>query len=83
MELLTHLIPSYYGLNRAPQRIPVLGRLVEMATGEALQVIDARVHGPFDNPSVTVAPASMVAPEIVKNRLRAWSDRVRGKSRGR
>lgn len=79
MDVNCSVIPSYYGLNTGTQKIPILGPLVSKATGEAFQVIDARVHGSFDDPTVTIAPASVVAPEIVKEQLRKW----RGKPRKR
>lgn len=72
MDVAASVIPSYYGLNTAPQKIPVLGPLVAKATGDAMQVIDGRVHGSFSDPQVSIAASSLVAPEIVKEQIRSW-----------
>jgi hypothetical protein len=79
LDLRVSVIPSYYGLNTAPQKIPVLGSLVAKATGEAVQVIDTRITGPFSNPKVSIEPISMLAPEIVKETIEHWRTPRRGR----
>jgi hypothetical protein len=60
------LVPSYYGLNEAPQHIPVIGSLLG-GSANAVLTIDFSVTGPLADPKVSVKPLSSVAPGILRD----------------
>ena len=62
------LIPSYYGLNTLPGRIPVVGRLAGGSHG--LQAFDFQVTGPPANPQASVSTLSSLAPGILRDLTR-------------
>jgi hypothetical protein len=64
------LVPSYYGLNTAAGRIPVLGKLVTGPGGEGLQVFEFAVRGPLAAPQVSVNALSALAPGALRDLLR-------------
>jgi hypothetical protein len=72
LDLRGTLIPSYYWLNEGADRIPVIGPVLEMATGGALQGVDFTVRGSRADPVVTVQPISSLAPGM----LREWLKKV-------
>ncbi len=63
------LVPSYYGLNTAAARIPLVGKLVTGVHGEGVQVIAFRVDGPAGAPEVHLDPAASLAPGVVRDLL--------------
>jgi hypothetical protein len=63
------LVPSYYYLNEAPGRIPLIGGVLERATGGAIEGVDFTVAGPYDDPRVTVHPLSSLAPGALRDLL--------------
>jgi hypothetical protein len=64
-------VPSYYGLNTAPGRIPLIGEVVG-GTGEAVgvQAFDFTVTGSLADPRVQVSPGSAIAPGVLRDALR-------------
>jgi uncharacterized protein YhdP len=70
LELRGTVVPSYFGLNRAPGRVPVLGRLVTGGGREGVQVIDFQVRGTRADPAVTVNPLTSLAPGVLRDLLR-------------
>lgn len=66
LDLKGTLIPSYFGLNEAPGRIPVVG---EMLTGGALQAFAFEVTGPAADPKVSVNPLASLAPGALRKLL--------------
>jgi hypothetical protein len=62
-------VPSYYGLNTAPGRIPVLGKVVG---NEGIQAIDFTVTGALADPHVKVAPVSALLPGRLRDVVRRF-----------
>jgi hypothetical protein len=62
-------VPSYYGLNTVPGRIPVLGRVVG---NEGIQAIDFTVTGALADPQVKVAPVSALLPGRLRDVVRRF-----------
>lgn len=60
-------VPSYYGLNTAPGRIPVIGKVVG---DQGIQGIDFRVTGALADAKVSVSPVSAILPGRLRNVLR-------------
>jgi hypothetical protein len=63
------LVPSYYYLNEAPGRIPLIGGMLDRAMGGAIEGVDFTVDGPYDDPRVTVHPLSSLAPGALRDLL--------------
>ena len=72
LELRGTVVPSYFGLNTAADRLPILGPVVQAVTGGALQAVDFRVRGPLTAPDVTVSPLSALAPGRLRDLVRSW-----------
>ena len=70
LDLEGTLVPSYYLLNQGADRIPVLGALMNRATGGAIQAVSFKARGPRADPAVTVQPLSSLAPGVVRDWLR-------------
>jgi hypothetical protein len=64
------LIPSYFGLNQGPGKLPLIGGLVSRATGQAIQVIDFKVSGHLDDPKIAVNPLRSLAPGALRDLVR-------------
>jgi hypothetical protein len=64
------VVPAYFGLNQAPGRIPILGKLVTGGGREGVQVIDFEVRGSPANPDVKVKPLTSLAPGVLRDLLR-------------
>ena len=64
------VVPSYFGLNRAPGRVPILGRLATGGGREGVQVIDFQVRGTPASPDVSVNTLSSLAPGVLRDLLR-------------
>jgi len=62
-------VPSYYGINTAPGRIPVLGRVVG---DEGIQAIDFTVTGALADPQVKVATVSALLPGRLRDVVRRF-----------
>ena len=69
-DLRGTLVPSYYGLNTAAGRVPVLGKLVTGPGGEGVQVFEVAVRGPLAAPEVSVNALSALAPGALRDLLR-------------
>lgn len=67
-DLRGTVVPSYYGLNTVPGRIPVLGEMVG-GKAEAVQAIDFTVTGGLADPRVQVKPVSTLAPGVLRDLL--------------
>jgi len=63
-------VPSYYGLNTAAARVPVLGKLATGTKGEGIQAFDFTVRGPISAPQISVSPLSSIAPGALRDVLR-------------
>jgi hypothetical protein len=63
-------IPSYYGLNTAAGRIPVVGNLIGRGKEKAIQAIDFTVSGPIHEPRVQVQTLSAIAPGVLRDIVR-------------
>ncbi|MGH7893570.1 MAG: AsmA-like C-terminal region-containing protein [Candidatus Binatia bacterium] len=70
LDLAGTLVPSYYWLNEAPGRVPVIGSVLSLATGGAIQAVNFTVRGPRENPKVAVQPISSLAPGALRDLLR-------------
>ena len=70
LDMRGTLIPSYYGLNTAPGRIPILGGLIGRGDEKAIQAIDFTASGPIHEPQVQVKPLSAIAPGVLRDVLR-------------
>ena len=68
VDLKGTLIPSYYGLNTLPGRIPVVGRLAGGSHG--VQAFDFRITGPPADPHVSASALSSIAPGILRDLMR-------------
>ena len=60
------LTPSYYGLNAAAGRVPLVAKVI---TGEAgsVQAFEFKVSGPLAAPRVSVEPLRSIAPGALKD----------------
>jgi hypothetical protein len=65
------LVPSFYGLNTLPGRVPVLGSVVAGKGREGVQAIDFTITGPLDAPQVAVSPSSL-APGALRDLVRRF-----------
>ena len=66
MQVNGTLIPSYYGLNEAGTKLPVIGGLIGAVTGGAIQAFDFGVTGALANPDVKLQ-ASSLAPGALRD----------------
>ena len=71
------LVPSYYGINTAAGRVPLLGSLIAGNERQGVQAFDFDVSGPLASPRVSVHPLSSLAPGALRDLAR----RVPGKHR--
>ena len=62
-------MPSYYGLNKLPARVPILGKLMTGTGNEGVLVVDFEVRGSTADPKVSVRSSSL-APGVVRDLLR-------------
>jgi uncharacterized protein YhdP len=70
LDLQGTLIPSYYRLNEGAGRIPLIGGMIDMATGGAVQAVNFTVKGSRAEPVVSVHPISSLAPGVLREWLR-------------
>lgn len=63
------LVPSYYGLNQVPGRLPIIGEIMTGTRKEGVLVVDFQVSGSTADPQVSVRPSSL-APGVVRDLLR-------------
>jgi uncharacterized protein YhdP len=63
------LVPSYYGLNAATGRVPVLGALIAGDERQGIEAFDFDVNGPVSEPQVTVHLTSL-APGALRDLTR-------------
>ena len=70
LDLRGTVVPSYYFLNEGVEQIPVIGDIIGLATGGALQAVTFTVRGPRNEASVAVQPLSSLAPGVLREWLR-------------
>jgi hypothetical protein len=70
LDLHGTLIPSYYGLNTAVGKLPLVGNLIGTGKDKAIQAIDSTVGGPVHEPRVQVQPLSAIAPGVLRDVVR-------------
>jgi len=68
------LVPAYYGLNEAANRVPLVGRVFTGTRGEGIHVFDFEVRGAIAGPQVSVRPSS-AAPGVIRDVLRLLQGR--------
>jgi hypothetical protein len=68
-DLRGTLVPSYAGLNAAPGRVPVVGRVLTGGEEKAISAVDFTVTGPLQSPRVSVNPLSL-APGALRDLFR-------------
>ena len=61
------LVPSYYGLNAAGARVPVIGELLSGSQHAGIQAFDFTVQGPLASPQVRVDPITGLAPGLLRD----------------
>jgi hypothetical protein len=66
------LVPSFYGVNTAAGRVPVVGRLITGQQREGIQAFDFEVTGPVASPRVSVRFSSL-APGVLRDLARRVS----------
>jgi hypothetical protein len=71
VDVAGSLVPAYYGLNRVPARVPVLGQVLTGREKEGIQVFDFTAKGPASHPEVSARPSS-VAPGVVRDLFRLF-----------
>jgi hypothetical protein len=64
------LVPSFYGLNTAAAKVPLIGGLFGGGDGEGVIAIDFTVRGPVKDPKVGVKPLSSIAPGVLRSLAR-------------
>jgi hypothetical protein len=67
------LVPSYYGINTATGRIPIVGGIVTGKERQGIQAFDFDVSGPLASPRVAVRLSS-VAPGVLRDLSRRVSE---------
>jgi uncharacterized protein YhdP len=65
LNLRGTVIP-FYGLNTLLSHIPVLGNILMGGKGEGLIAVNYRLTGTFAEPQVTVNPASVLTPGVLR-----------------
>jgi hypothetical protein len=63
-------VPSYFGLNTAASKIPLLGDLLTGTDREGIQAIQFHVTGPLADPKVSIDPATSLAPGVLRDLLK-------------
>jgi len=64
------LVPSFYGLNTAAARVPVIGGLFTGTDREGVIAIDFTVRGVPTDPKISVRPLSSIAPGVLRSLAR-------------
>ena len=64
------LVPSFYGLNTAAARVPLIGGLFTGSDGEGVIAIDFTVRGAPADPRISVKPLSSIAPGVLRSLAR-------------
>lgn len=64
------LVPSFYGLNTAAARVPVIGGLFTGTDREGVIAIDFTVRGVPTDPKIAVRPLSSIAPGVLRSLAR-------------
>lgn len=64
------LVPSFYGLNTAVARVPLIGGLFTGTDGEGVIAIDFTVRGAPADPRISVKPLSSIAPGVLRSLAR-------------
>jgi hypothetical protein len=67
------LVPSFYGLNTAAAKVPLIGGLFGGGDGEGVIAIDFTVRGPVKDPKIGVRPLSSIAPGVLRSLARKVS----------
>jgi len=67
MDMRGTLVPSYYGLNAAGARVPVIGELLSGSQHAGIQAFDFTVQGPLASPQVRVDPITGLAPGLLRD----------------
>jgi uncharacterized protein YhdP len=67
------LVPSFYGLNTAAAKVPLIGGLFGGGDGEGVIAIDFTVRGPVKDPRIAVKPLSSIAPGVLRSLARRIS----------
>lgn len=62
------LVPSFYGLNTAASKIPLVGGL--FGGGDGVIAIDFAIRGPVNDPKISVKPLSSIAPGVLRSLAR-------------
>ena len=62
------LVPSFYGLNTAASKVPIIGGLFGGSDG--VIAIDFTVRGPLKDPKIGVKPLSSIAPGVLRSLAR-------------
>jgi hypothetical protein len=70
LDLTGTIIPSYFLLNEGVDRIPVIGGIIGLATGGAMEAMSFTARGPRGDPVVAVQPLSSLAPGVLREWLR-------------
>jgi len=72
MQVNGTLIPSYYGLNEAGTKLPVIGGLIGAVTGGAIQAFDFGVTGALANPDVKLQASSLARRPARRGAEAGW-----------
>jgi len=64
------LVPSFYGLNTAAARVPVIGGLFTGTDREGVIAIDFTVRGKTADPQISVKPLQSIAPGVLRSLAR-------------
>jgi hypothetical protein len=64
------LVPSYWGLNTAAARVPLLGDLLTGVDRSGVQSIQFHVRGALANPAITIDPVTSLAPGVLRDLLK-------------
>ncbi|MEE9299989.1 MAG: AsmA-like C-terminal domain-containing protein [Alphaproteobacteria bacterium] len=65
-DLSGTIVPAY-AINSLLSNIPIIGDIVTGGEGEGIIAATFTVDGPIDEPSISVNPASMLAPGFLRN----------------
>ncbi len=60
-------IPSFYGINKIIEMIPLLGNLISGGDKSAFLAANFEIRGDFKNPSTSVNPLSLFTPGFIRN----------------
>lgn len=64
------LVPSFYGLNTAAARVPVIGGLFTGTDRQGVIAIDFTVRGKPADPQISVKPLQSIAPGVLRSLAR-------------